>query len=127
MFVKQAAEQSAVMTQGKIEENEVRVALASESMEKMLKRVEKETMEVERAVEELKEVQASMDQNAVGRLSGLRSGGLVKQGALVGALLFSVRSVVEIIAYSGGDASHLLPAIVQGAIAVACLVVLVFL
>lgn len=96
-------------------------------MRKMLDRVNKETREVEDAVAGLKDAQEALDKDTVGQLSTLKSGGLVKQATLVGAALFSFRSVAEGIAFFAGDSSHLVPAAVQAGIAVVCLIAFVVL
>lgn len=110
-----------------MEEDQQRLNMAEKSMKKMLAKVSAETKVVEEAIKDLEEAQASIDKDAVGQLVGLKSGGLVKQGAIVGALLFSVRSFAEGIGFFAGDSSHLLPAILQAAIAVVCLVAFRFL
>ena len=71
--------------------------------------------------------QAEIDSDAVGQLAGLKSGGIIKQATLVGALLFTIRSVTEGVLFMGGDSSHMMPAAIQGAIAVVCLVAFLFL
>lgn len=96
-------------------------------MKKMLANVSAETVKVEEAIKDLEEAQASIDKDAVGQLVGLKSGGLVKQGAIVGALLFTVRSFAEGIGFFAGDSSHLLPAVLQAAVAVVCLIAFRFL
>ena len=82
----------------------------------MLKRVNAETAEVAAAVEDLKRAQTDLDKDFLFRL---KNGGIVKQSALVGLVLFSVRSIVDSVA-SFGDESHLVPALAQGAIAILC-------
>lgn len=86
----------------------------------MLKRVESETAVVERAVADLQKVNADLDKDFVVRL---KRGGLVKQAALAGLILFAVRSIVDSVAAVGGDgdaSAHLTAALVQAAVAVAC-------
>lgn len=92
-------------------------------MEVMLKRVNQETAEVEKAVTDLKAAQEDMDS---GFVSKLRSGGLPKQAALVGFLLFSVRSIIDSIS-SFNDESLLAGALIQGAVAIVCAIVFFFL
>jgi hypothetical protein len=95
-------------------------------MRKMLDKVNQETRNVESAIEDLKKAQ--IDTEGVGdQLVSLKSGGIVKQGTLVGTLLFTFRSVVEGTAYLAGDTTHLMPAVIQGAIAVVCLIAFLFL
>jgi len=101
--------------------------VAQGNMKRMLDKVNKETKAVEEAMEELKKAQAASEGGIEGQLSDLRSGGLVKQAALAGGLLFTLRSGVETIAFLAGDPSHVLPALVQGALAIACIVAFIFL
>lgn len=71
---------------------------------------------MEEAVADLQQAQKDMDSDLVSRL---RQGGLPKQMALVGLLLFSVRSITD----SLGAATQpglLTGALIQGAIALAC-------
>lgn len=96
-------------------------------MKKMLEKVNQETKNVEAAIEDLKKAQSEMEGGVDDKLISLKSGGIVKQATLVGALLFSLRSVAEGVAYLGGDATHLMPAVIQAAIAVVCVVAFVFL
>jgi hypothetical protein len=101
--------------------------MAEQNMKKMLAKVSAETKVVEGAINDLEEAQVSIDKDAVGQLVGLKSGGIVKQGVLVGALLFSGRSFVEGFGFFAGDSAHLLPAVVQAAIAIVCLIAFRFL
>jgi hypothetical protein len=95
-----------------------RLAQAESSMAAVLKRVGKETAQVEKAVEDLKSVQAKIENDP---LIKLKSGGIVKQSALAGFVLFSVRSILDSIAAVGGNNEALLaPALVQAVIAMAC-------
>jgi hypothetical protein len=81
-----------------------------------LERLNTNTAEVVAAVEDLKRVEAELDRDFLYRL---KNGGVAKQSALVGLVLFSVRSIVDSFAYFG-DETHLVPALVQGAIAILC-------
>ena len=84
----------------------------------MLQKVNEETLQVEKAVLELK---AAQDQLAADPLVKLKAGGIVKQGALVGAALFSVRAIGEVLAMLGPNGElHTIPALIQGAIAIVC-------
>jgi hypothetical protein len=122
----ESAERNAKVSVERIEADEQRLALAEANMKKMLARVNKETKSVEEAIEGLKLASDGMETGVETQLSGLKSGGMVKQATLVGALLFSVRSGIEGIAFMGGDATHLMPAAIQGVIAVICLVAFIF-
>jgi hypothetical protein len=91
---------------------------AQETMTKMLQKVSQETLEVEKAVRALEEAQKDIAKNYLLKLKG---GGLVKQGALVGALLFGFRAIGEVLAMVGPSGElHTAPALIQGGIAVAC-------
>jgi hypothetical protein len=93
-----------------------RLAAAEASMEKQLTRVSKEKVEVERAVADLMRAKEELDAQSRGNNIG-------KPAALAGVLLFSVRSILDFIAMSGGgiDAeAHMTAAMIQGAIALAC-------
>lgn len=126
-LAKESAERNSKESAERIEEDQQRLAIAEDNMKKMLAKVNEETKNVEAAIEDLKKAQAETESGLENQLSGLKSGGIVKQATLVGTLLFSLRSAAEGVAYLGGDASHLLPAIVQAAIAVVCLVAFFFL
>jgi len=124
-LAKASAAQSAQAAVDSMEEDSRRLAQAEASMEGMLSRVDKERADVERAVRDLKAVQAEVDKDF---LVKLKSGGVVKQGALVGFVLFSVRSIVDTVSsVMGGDPSLLTAALIQGGIAVACAFVFFFL
>jgi hypothetical protein len=126
-LAKESAERNSKKTQAMLDEDKIRLANAEGTMRKMLSKVNAETKNVEGAIEDMKRVQEEMGTGVEGQLSGLKSGGIVKQATLVGTVLFSLRSLVEGSAVLGGDATHLLPAVVQAAIAVTCLVAFLFL
>eukprot|EP00536_Pseudo-nitzschia_multiseries_P004509 jgi/Psemu1/188265/e_gw1.75.40.1 len=126
-LAKEQAERNSKASLQQTEEYEKRMELAQGNMKKMLDRVNAETQNVEDAIEGLKRAQAESEGGIDSQLVDLKSGGLVKQAALTGALLFTFRSGVETIAFVGGDPSHALPALIQGAIAVACIVGFIFL
>ena len=100
---------------------------AQSNMQKMLEKVNAETRAVEEAVEDLKRAQAASDGGLASQLVGLKSGGLVKQAFLAGGLLFTLRSGAETVAFLAGDPSHVLPALVQGVLAILCIAGFVFL
>jgi hypothetical protein len=93
-----------------------RLDQAEASISSMLQRVNRETAGVSRAVEDLQRAQSELDKDF---LFKLKNGGIAKQGALVGFVLFSIRSIVDQIA-SFGDESHMTAALAQGAIAIIC-------
>eukprot|EP00978_Attheya_sp_CCMP212_P000526 scaffold1048_cov59-Attheya_sp.AAC.8 len=100
--------------------DEMRLDEAEASVSRMIGKVDNETREVEKALKDLQEAQSALTADPLGQLSDLKQGGVVKQGALVGALLFAVRSITEAVAVvgDGGDA-HILPAAIQGGLALA--------
>lgn len=110
-----------------MDDEQERLDTAEKNMKKMLEKVNEETRNVEAAIEDLKNAQGKMEGGVDDKLISLKSGGVIKQATLVGTLLFSLRSVVEAVAYLGGDTTYLMPALVQGAVAVACLVAFLFL
>jgi hypothetical protein len=126
-LAKESAERNSKQSAARIEQDQQRLATADGNMRKMLARVNAETKNVESAIGDLKKAQEDSEGGVETQLSGLKSGGIVKQATLVGTLLFSFRSATEGIAYLSGDASHFLPAVVQAAIAVVCLVAFLFL
>lgn len=126
-LAKESAERNAKASQAKIDEDEQRLAMAEANMRKMLTRVNQETRNVEDAIEDLKRAQKDSEGGLDGQLSSLKSGGVVKQAALAGALLFTLRSGVDTIVFLGGDASHAFPAVLQGALAIICILGFVFL
>eukprot|EP00980_Cylindrotheca_fusiformis_P012721 scaffold3108_cov152-Cylindrotheca_fusiformis.AAC.12 len=121
-----SAMRSSKESDDRMREDEQRLAQAETNMRKMLAKVNAETKNVESAIEDLKNAQAESEGSVDGRLIDLKSGGLVKQATLVGTLLFSIRSIIEGIAFLSGDPTHLLPAVIQGGIALLCLAVLIF-
>lgn len=113
-----SAQQNAASRMELEAENEKRMQVAQESMENMLKKVSEETLEVEKAVRDLKAAQEELGQDP---LYKLKSGGIVKQASLVGTALFSVRAVTELAAMAGPNGeAHTLPALIQGVIAFVC-------
>jgi uncharacterized protein YfcZ (UPF0381/DUF406 family) len=102
--------------------DQFRLSQAEDSVISMLKRIDSESREVEKAVEDLRAAQAELDKDF---LFKLKEGGVVKQSALVGFLLFSIRSIIESLA-ALGDESHLAPALIQGGIAIVCAVYFFF-
>jgi hypothetical protein len=106
-----------------LEAEDARLKVAEASMRKQLDRVNKETAAVEQAVEDLRQARAELDKDFIVKL---KKGGLVKQGALAGFLLFAVRSLLDSV-QSLADPSYLAPALVQGAIAISFILVFFFL
>jgi len=88
---------------------------AEKSMVKVMSIVEKEKAEVEKAFLELEEAQQNESQDL---LRSVVSGGIVKQGALAGTILFTFRSITDLVLTFGGDSSHAMPALIQAALAI---------
>jgi len=126
-LAKESATRDAKQSEGRMNEEQERLAAAERTMKKMLEKVNQETKNVETAIEDLKKAQAEMEGGVDDKLISLKAAGIVKQATLVGTLLFSLRSAAEGIAYLGGDATHLMPAVIQGVVAIICLVAFLFL
>ncbi|CAJ1959407.1 unnamed protein product [Cylindrotheca closterium] len=121
-----SAERNSQATQDRIREDEERLAAADANMKKMLAKVNVEAKNVEEAINDLRAAQQEIDGGMDSQLIDLKKGGLLKQSILVGALLFSLRAVSDGIAFASGDSTHLLPALIQGGIALLCLAILIF-
>ena len=99
----------------------LRLMNAERSMQIQLGKVAREAEEVEKAAVILRAAQTELDQNFAGKL---RKGGLPKQGALAGFVLFSVRSILDTTtAMTTDDSTMLTMALAQGAIAIVCAVI----
>lgn len=116
-FAAASAAKNAADTQAATAQDQARLATADKNMVKMLERVNKETAEVQRAVDELEEAQKGLSADPVMQMAG---GGLIKQAALAGAILFTARGGIDAVSMIGGDGSHAVPALVQGALALGC-------
>lgn len=126
-MAKDSAKKNSEQSAKKIEEDQQRLAIAEANMRKMLDKVNQETKNVALAIDDLKKVQVETEGGLDSQLVDLKSGGFAKQATLVGTLLFGLRSTAEAVAFLGGDASHLFPAMVQAVIALVCLAAFVFL
>jgi hypothetical protein len=122
-FARQSAQKSIAKTEAAMRSDQARMNQAEDSMVKMIGKVNRETAEVERAVEELRKAQDSMASDPIMQML---SGGLVKQSALAGTILFTLRSGADTVAMFGGDATHAAPALIQGGLALACAAYFVF-
>jgi hypothetical protein len=114
-----------------LEEEEARLREAEGSVARLVDKVKQETLEVERAVKELEQAQLQMGGDPLMKAADLKKAGIVKQGALVGAILFSFRSIGEllVVAQQGGTGDvegHSAAAAFQALIALACGGYLVF-
>lgn len=126
-LARESAERISKVSQDKMEEEEQRLVAAQANMQKMLSRVNKETQNVEKAIEDLRKAQIESEGSLDGQLSDLKSGGLIKQATLAGTLLFTFRAGIETVAFLTGDMSHAMPALLQGALAIMCMVGFFFL
>lgn len=127
VLAKESATRNAKQSQDRIDEEQERLAVAEANMRKMLDKVNQETKNVESAIQDLKQAQVDMEGGVDDQLISLKSGGIVKQAALVGSLLFSFRSLVEGSVYLAGDPTHLMPATLQAVIAIVCVIGFIFL
>ena len=114
-YAQQSAETTAQEAVDAVSSEAERLANAEAAMASMLERVNSETAQVEKAVEDLKTAQAEMDNDP---LVKLKQGGIPKQAALAGFLLFTFRSIGDTIA-AFTDENLLAGALVQGGIALA--------
>lgn len=104
-----------------MKKEEERLAEAQGSVGRLVEKVKAETAEVEAAMAELEAAQGKLLDDPLMKAADLKGAGIVKQGALVGALLFTLRSVGDLSMIGGPDgASHGVAAVFQGVIALAC-------
>ena len=90
-----------------------------------MKRVDVETSNLEKAVVDLNAANSQIENDFIWKL---KRGGIPKQAALAGLLLFSVRSILESVTAVSSVAAidseaHLYAALVQGVIAMVCAVI----
>jgi hypothetical protein len=126
MYIQQSIAASNIDTQRKGSDNKndtaIRLHNAEKSMRTILERVDVETTNLERAVDDLTNANTEMEQDFIWKL---KRGGIPKQAALVGFILLSIRSIFESItavtsSYSIDSESHLYAALIQGVIAMVC-------
>jgi len=127
LLARENAERNAKTSRERVKEDEQRFEIAQGNMKKMLSRVNEETKNVETAIEDLRLAQEESEGGLDTQLVGLKSGGLIKQSTLVGAILFTFRSGTETIGFLGGDPAHAVPALIQGVLAIICIVGFIFL
>ncbi|GAX25026.1 hypothetical protein FisN_2Lh311 [Fistulifera solaris] len=96
-------------------ETQARLDAAERSMQSMLQRVNQERSNVEQAVQDLQRAQ-EQEENVLLKLKQ----NPLKQGALIGFLLFSFRSLTDSFAVLNDPSQDWAMALVQGAIALAC-------
>jgi hypothetical protein len=99
-----------------------RLQHAEASMQKILQKVNRESAEVAKAVQELQSVQSELENDF---LYKVKSGGPVKQLSLVGFVLFSLRSIADTVSVMmlNDPSADMTFALVQGGIALVCAVV----
>lgn len=119
LLARASAERSIQRAESAMAVDQARMDAARNSVSRIMDRVKNEEEQVQIALNELQKAQAEMNQDPLMKLSDLKSGGIVKQGALVGALLFGLRAVTETLAIYDGE-SHAAAALIQGALALAC-------
>lgn len=111
-----------------LQEEEAKLRVAENSVSKLVEQVKRETMEVENATKELELIQSQIGEDPLMQAVDLKKSGLVKQGAFVGAVLFTLRSIGDLAMVSEPDGvEHATAAAIQGFIAVACAAYLKFL
>lgn len=100
-----------------------RLQEAEASVSRLINKVAKETDAVQQAMEELERVKressnSSMEESAL----DLKRGGIAKQAALVGMVLFGSRAVTEALLVAGSPygTDHFAAAAVQGIVALVC-------
>ena len=99
------------------------MAAAEQAVQTWLTRVRNEQAAVQQAVDDLAAAQKEMDRGGGDIVTKLRQGGIPKQMALVGVVLFSIRSIVDTVG-ALTDPSLFTTALIQGGIALACAVYL---
>ena len=121
-LAKENAERNASRQVASMEGDRVRMEQAENTMAKLVDRVKTENAEMERAMKDLSVAQDQLANDPAMRLLNLKDQGYVKQGALVGTLLFSVRALGDVLAmgFSADSNAHATAALVQGAIALVC-------
>lgn len=111
-----------------IDYEEKRLKDAEGSVSRLVDKVKRETLEVEKAVNDLKAVQEDMGGDPLSKAVDLKKAGVVKQSAVVGAMLFSFRTAGELLFVAQGVdvEGHGASAAIQGLIALACGAYLLF-
>lgn len=112
-------EESAKARKDALKGEEQRLAEAEGSVSRLLDKVKEETLEVEKAMKDLQKAQEQLLDDPLMKAADLKSGGIVKTASLAGALLFSFRSIGELLLLTQG-ADHGIAAAIQAVIAVAC-------
>jgi hypothetical protein len=101
---------------------QARLQQAEANLQKVLSKVQAETANVQQAVQELQAAQESINNDP---LQKLRQGGIIKQGALAGFLLFTLRSIVDSVSgISSSNPDLIMTGLIQGGIALLCAAIL---
>ena len=104
-----------------------RLVEAEGSVSRLVQKVKKETEEVEKAIADLEQAKDQLNADPLSKAADLKNVGVVKQGAFVGMLLFSLRSMGDLVMIAGPDGgSHITSGAIQGVIAAACAVFFFF-
>ena len=114
--------------QATINEEQKRLEEAEGSVTSLIANVNKETVKVKNAMNELEDVRSRASVDPLLQIANFRNLGLVKQSAFVGSLLFLIRAISELpLAVTDANGSHGIAAVVQLGIAMACAVLFVVL
>jgi hypothetical protein len=105
--------------EARIKEDQERLEAAEGSVNSLLGNVSKESRQVAQAMSDLEAAQQTVQADKLMQLADFRNLGVVKQGTVVGALLFFVRAFTELL-QAAGDTSHLSAAVLQFGIAGLC-------
>jgi hypothetical protein len=121
MLAQASAERTAKRVEAAMAVDQARMEAARISMSRIIGNVKNEEIEVQQAVAELQKAQSELNNDPLMKLFNMKQGGVVKQGAFVGAMLFGFRSAIETVAMLGLDGeSHTTAALIQGALALSC-------
>lgn len=94
-------------------DEETRLEQAQGSVTRLLSKVNKESKEMEEAMKELQQVQEKIDQDPVLKVANFKNAGIVKQSLLALSILFSFRSLSDLVIIvmgnsAGGDFTSIL-------------------
>lgn len=103
-----------------MKEDQERLKQAEESKARLVERVREDNEEVQKAMKALEAAQAELSEDPLMGVVNLKNGGIVKQAALVGTVLFSVRAFSDGLLVVTGNTSHAAAAGIQALIAAAC-------
>lgn len=120
------ARQSDENRQAKVNEEQVRLKEAAQSVTSLIVNVKKEATQVQNAIADLDKARSRASKDPLSQISNFRDLNIVKQSAFTGSLLFFIRAISEVPAALNGG-SHGTAAIVQLGIAIVCAVLFVLL